>query len=1277
MAMDRSSRRWNRAGIILAGLGACVGSVLLIDVSRLAGAGLACAGLAGLGLFFLSGRPSRARDHAGAVTADRDDSESRLPGGAPRPGDGSPMEQPPEIEARRRGLAWSRMFFDMPFIGMVVVSPTTQRPLKLNGRMCDMLGYRHDELMRVTWPEMMHPDDRADGTASIARLFRGELDGYRAERRLVHRNGSAVHVVLDIKCTRRPDRSVEYIVCTVEDVSARKQAEAQLRRQRDFYAALSATNAALVQRPARQALFDEVCRVAIEIGGFLFAWIGEIDPATGVLRPVARHGNDSGALDRARISVYQGAPEGRGPVGQCVRKGRPVACNDFHGDPTTAPWRDVTLPAGINAVASFPVFQEGRTVAVLAIYSRQAGVFDEETMGLLGKIAESVSFGLDNLAGDERREQMTHELQVAETRWRFALEGAGHAVWDWDVAGGHVYYSAGWRSLLGSEGGEPDETHREWEDRLHPDDRPRVLEALRRHCAGKAGMYVSEHRLRCNDGSWRWVLERGQAVRRAPTLEPLQVIATVTDLTPVRQAEAALTENERRFRLAVEESPFPAMIHAEDGEVLVVNRSWCAITGYTADELTTVERWLARACADAGRVAAAREVISNLYAGEHPQARAWEIRCRDGSRRTWEFHSFALGPLPDGRRTAISMAADVTDRQRVEASLAHSVGRYRTLLSTVTDGVHIVDSEGCLVEASPAFLAHLGYDAEEAAGLSIGDWDADWADLAQDRDVLAARVDHGQSETFERRHRRKDGSLVDVEITATGVEIGSEVLLVCSARDVSARKEAERRRHMDEARLRALLALNDRSETSDEEELLLAAAAQVASFTGSRAAYVVACDHARRLCRTASWPEDQSDVRPMSDQSRCCEAPDAAWMHCAADGRPLRWNEPPGPGTALQRYLGVPVMHGGRMQLVVAVANRPHDYDETDLHQLELFADGVWKLVWAHRSQLALAEEEAKFRGLAEQSLVGIYTVDAERILYANPRMAEIFGYDQGALTGMPLRDLVHPDDIALVESNIRARIAGETGSIHYSFTGVRRDGATVRVDVHGAAAMVDGRRVVIGALLDATEQDQAERRIQEYIRRLEHAVLGTVDAISRMMDLRDPYTSGHERRVGELAAVMGAELGLDEHAQRGLRITGLVHDIGKITVPAEILARPGRLSEVELEMVRTHAQQGYEILRQVDFPWPVAEVVLQHHERMNGSGYPRGLSGEQICLEARIVAVADVVESMASHRPYRPGLGIDAALAEIESGAGTLYDPSVAAVCLRLFRDKGYTLPG
>ncbi|MDP1717307.1 MAG: HD-GYP domain-containing protein, partial [Burkholderiales bacterium] len=160
------------------------------------------------------------------------------------------------------------------------------------------------------------------------------------------------------------------------------------------------------------------------------------------------------------------------------------------------------------------------------------------------------------------------------------------------------------------------------------------------------------------------------------------------------------------------------------------------------------------------------------------------------------------------------------------------------------------------------------------------------------------------------------------------------------------------------------------------------------------------------------------------------------------------------------------------------------------------------------------------------------------------------------------------------------------------------------------------------------------------------------------------------------IAAALGAELGLKEDTQQGLRITGLLHDIGKITIPAEILSKPGRLSAIEYEMVKNHAQQGYEILQPVDFPWPVAETIRQHHERMDGSGYPRGLKGDEISLEGRIMAVADVVEAMATHRPYRPALGLDAALEEITRGAGTLYDPAVAQACARLFKEKGYQLP-
>jgi len=178
------------------------------------------------------------------------------------------------------------------------------------------------------------------------------------------------------------------------------------------------------------------------------------------------------------------------------------------------------------------------------------------------------------------------------------------------------------------------------------------------------------------------------------------------------------------------------------------------------------------------------------------------------------------------------------------------------------------------------------------------------------------------------------------------------------------------------------------------------------------------------------------------------------------------------------------------------------------------------------------------------------------------------------------------------------------------------------------------------------------------------------------LSEMRDPYTAGHERRVGQIAVAIGAELGFDVRRQEGLRVAGYLHDIGKITIPSEILSKPGKLSPAEFQLIKGHSQASYDVLKAVEWPWPVAQVALQHHERMDGSGYPQGLKGEGILVEAQIMAVADVVEAMSSHRPYRPGLGIDNALAEIERGRGTSYDADTADACLRLFREGRYQLP-
>ncbi len=177
-------------------------------------------------------------------------------------------------------------------------------------------------------------------------------------------------------------------------------------------------------------------------------------------------------------------------------------------------------------------------------------------------------------------------------------------------------------------------------------------------------------------------------------------------------------------------------------------------------------------------------------------------------------------------------------------------------------------------------------------------------------------------------------------------------------------------------------------------------------------------------------------------------------------------------------------------------------------------------------------------------------------------------------------------------------------------------------------------------------------------------------------VETRDPYTAGHQRRVADLARAIATEMNLPADQIDGIRMAAAIHDLGKISVPAEILSKPTKLTNIEFGLIKTHSQSGYDILKDIDFPWPIARMVLEHHERMNGSGYPNGLTGDNILMESRILAVADVVESMASHRPYRPSLGIEAALEEIEKNKGTLYDNAVADACLRLFREKGYQLP-
>jgi putative nucleotidyltransferase with HDIG domain len=214
-----------------------------------------------------------------------------------------------------------------------------------------------------------------------------------------------------------------------------------------------------------------------------------------------------------------------------------------------------------------------------------------------------------------------------------------------------------------------------------------------------------------------------------------------------------------------------------------------------------------------------------------------------------------------------------------------------------------------------------------------------------------------------------------------------------------------------------------------------------------------------------------------------------------------------------------------------------------------------------------------------------------------------------------------------------------------------------------------------ISTLRTRREHRKSIEEQQQYLDKIRTTLEATIQAIAATVEMRDPYTAGHEHRVAELAVAIAQEMGLSDHQIEGIRVAATVHDLGKIQIPAEILSKPRSLTDLEFSFIKNHPLMGYHILKDIDFPWPIAEIVLQHHERIDGSGYPNGLKGKRILLEAKIVAVADTVEAMASHRPYRAGLGIGAALDEITAGSGQQYDPKVVEACLRLFREKGFSL--
>ncbi len=386
------------------------------------------------------------------------------------------------------------------------------------------------------------------------------------------------------------------------------------------------------------------------------------------------------------------------------------------------------------------------------------------------------------------------------------------------------------------------------------------------------------------------------------------------------------------------------------------------------------------------------------------------------------------------------------------------------------------------------------------------------------------------------------------------------------------------------------------------------------------------------------------------------------------------------------RELVVPVLRDGSVRAILGVGNKQVDYTARDVEVVSALADFAWEIAERKRTEEELEENRERNTELTQTIAQGVVYHDANgKVTAANPAACRILGLSMDEITERFALDngfqMIREDGSRLPSREHPAVLALSTGcevrGVPIGIVSPGHDDVVwLLVDaVPRFRAESDEPFEVQSTFTDITEIKRAESELASSFEQLEVMYEETIATIGNIAELRDPYTAGHQKRVGKLAAVIGRRMGLDDDAVRGLLIAGTVHDIGKMTVPAETLSRPGKLSDTELELVRTHTSAGSAILGHIDFPWPVAAVALQHHERLDGSGYPEGLAGDQILLEARIMAVADVVEAMSSHRPYRPALGVDAALEEITRGRGSVYDPDAVDACVAVIREDRFLM--
>jgi PAS domain S-box-containing protein/putative nucleotidyltransferase with HDIG domain len=582
-------------------------------------------------------------------------------------------------------------------------------------------------------------------------------------------------------------------------------------------------------------------------------------------------------------------------------------------------------------------------------------------------------------------------------------------------------------------------------------------------------------------------------------------------------------------------------------------------------------------------------------------------------------------------RAVFAAARDPAEAQESRRQVA----RLALVAASSHDAIHSRDLDGVITSWNAAAEALYGYAAEEAIG--------------HDGTILLTPGRHGDTKAliervlredrgfgFATQHLCKDGSQVDVVLSLSALRdaAGEIAGITFISRDVREQMRADRELRESEQKFAAAFQASPDMMmiTRLSDGLVLEINEGFTRLLGYERAETVG----RTTAELSIWADPQARAAFVASLEASGETGETETELRRRDGTLIT---------------GVHSARSMEVQGEASVLSVVHDITE-------------------HRQSMeALRESEARYRGYVDNAPYGVFVSDEQgRYLEVNKAAAELTGYAREELVQLGIPDVVAPQ-------------SREWGRRHFACllrTGRSSgEGVLLRKDGTSFPARVDAVRLAptryLGFIIDVSEQQRAAAELEASAAQLKQALTATVAALGATTELRDPYTAGHQRRVAEFAGAIAAGLGWEAARIEIVTTAGLLHDVGKIIVPAEILARPGRLSEMEMQIIRQHAAASAALIAGIEFGGPVAAIVNQHHERLDGSGYPQALTGKDILPEARILAVADVVEAMSSHRPYRPALGMEVALAEVREHAGEKYDADVIAVCSRLIEEEGF----